>query len=84
MRRLVLGVSGASIPYRRTRSLVCSGVVTWIVSLSETLVTLPLTARIGSRAKEREAREKVVNTVSRQRMRKALMEDIFRGMALPL
>jgi hypothetical protein len=51
---LILGVSGASIPYSLTRSLVFSGVVTWTVSPSETLVTVPVTVRIGSRAKERD------------------------------
>ena len=65
-------------------SLVFSGVVTWIVSPSETLVTVPVTVRIGSRAKEKDVRRKVVNPASRQRMRKPFMENVFMCIALPL
>ena len=65
-------------------NLVFSGVVTWIVSPSETLVIVPVTVRIGSRAKERDMRRKVVNPASRQRMRKPFMENVFMCIALPL
>jgi hypothetical protein len=58
--------------------------VTWIVSPSETLVIVPVTVRIGSRAKEKDVRRKVVNPASRQRMRKPFMENVFMNIALPL
>jgi hypothetical protein len=74
---LILGVSGESIPYGQTRSLVFSGVVTWIISPSDTLMTVPVTVRIGWRANERAVREKVVNAASRQMRRRPLVENAF-------
>lgn len=58
--------------------------VIWIVSPSDTLVTVPVTVRMGSRAKERDVKGRGVNPASRAIMRKVFMGDVFRGMVLPL
>jgi len=45
---LRLSVSGASIPYNLIFSFVPSGVIAWIVSPSDTLVTVAMTVLIGA------------------------------------
>ena len=75
---MILGVSGASMPYSRTVSFVFSGVVTWIVSPSETLVTVPVTERIGSVLCFAEA--EYVNDMTKKKMTvKRVIPERFHG-----
>jgi hypothetical protein len=45
---LRLSISGASMPYNLIFSFVPSGVIAWIVSPSDTLVTVAVTVLIGA------------------------------------
>ena len=57
--------------------MVCSAVVTWIVSPSDTLVTVPVTVRIRAAWDDDTIRDGV-NPVNENRMRIAQMKGGFR------